>query len=103
MTLWPGCSERARPEERAPDLGGSLLLPGCPPSSRILPPSSRLCFIPCRSAIDPDEGIQLRTRRPALACCGPRSHARGMFVVFEAEVAAIRTASEQHGELAARG
>ena len=37
----------------------------------------------------------------ALADCGPRSHAPAMFVVSEVEAAAIRTAFEQSGELAA--
>jgi hypothetical protein len=37
---------------------------------------------------------------PALAGCGPRSHAPAMFVVSEAEAAGIRTAFEQSGELA---
>ena len=32
---------------------------------------------------------------------GPRRHARGMFVVTEAEAAAIRAAFEQQGELSA--
>ena len=36
-----------------------------------------------------------------LAGSGPRYHAPGMFVVTEAEAAAIRTAFEQSGELAA--
>ena len=40
-------------------------------------------------------------RRPRLADHGPPSHASGMFVVSEAEAAAIRTAFEQSGELAA--
>jgi hypothetical protein len=37
----------------------------------------------------------------SLAGHGPRDHAPGMFVVSEAEAAAIRTAFEQSGELAA--
>jgi hypothetical protein len=37
----------------------------------------------------------------ALADGGPRSHAPAMFVVSEVEAAAIRTAFEQSGELAA--
>jgi hypothetical protein len=36
-----------------------------------------------------------------LAGCGLRSHAPEMFVVTEAEAAAIRAAFEEHGELAA--
>jgi hypothetical protein len=37
----------------------------------------------------------------ALAGCGQRSHARGMFVVSEVKAATIRSAFEQNGELAA--
>jgi hypothetical protein len=37
----------------------------------------------------------------ALAALGPRHHPAGMFVVTEAEAAAIRAAFEQRGEFAA--
>jgi hypothetical protein len=46
-------------------------------------------------------GLPKGRAHSALADCGPRSHAPAMFVVSEAEAAAIRAAFDRGGELSA--
>jgi hypothetical protein len=62
--------------------------------------------LPVSAAVPPVSGGEAVVLRPvdvsaALAVLGARTHPAGMFVVSEVEAAAIRTAFEQQGELAA--